>query len=217
MLEENYIDFIRLNHEHPLDEAQKKQFLKYIELLEKWSRKINLTSRGDINKIVAKHITESLLYNTADIQNKTNIVDLGSGAGFPGIPLKIMHPQKRMILLESRRLKAEFLQRIVDALELGNISVLCQRIENLSPDQFGTIDVITARAVGPLYKLWTWTRPLLTVGGVLVVIKGGDIWSEIEKIKKSFYDFDAQTKNTGYISTSHNQLYEIKLIKKLGK
>jgi len=175
--------------------------VKYIELLETWHKKTNLVSTNDLPRIVGKHIRESLeILHHHLLAEQQTIIDAGSGAGFPGIPVAILYPDIRMTLVDSRKVKTLFLQEAVEALELKNVSVVCQRLEKLAlPHNQNSCDLVLARAVAHLQDLWLWIEPLLKPGGALVAFKGGDLAKEISALQNKQPGIRIETKP--FIST----------------
>jgi 16S rRNA (guanine527-N7)-methyltransferase len=170
-----------------------------IGLLE-WNKKINLISRQDEQNVWFNHILHSLsLLFYVDVPNSISILDLGSGGGFPGIPLAIMRPGIRFTLLDSIRKKTMVLENLVGRIGLTNAAVVTGRGEELRGEQ--AFDLVVARAVAPLADLVRWTRPLVknrpegnligavpTKGGQvpapqLLALKGGDLEREIAGAK----------------------------------
>ncbi len=126
-----------LSKELKLTGEQTERFSVYINLLEQWNQRTNLISANDISFIVSKHIRESLEILFLDILNeKKTVMDLGTGAGFPGIPLSILNTQLDMTLVESRKMKILFLQDVVDTLKLYHVNVIGKRIENIKGDDY---------------------------------------------------------------------------------
>ncbi len=121
-------------------------------------------------------------------------MDLGSGAGFPGVPIKILLPSLQLMLVDSKRMKSLFLLEVVEQLNLSKTNVLCERVESLVaadyPDRF---DVIVSRAVASLKKVWEWSAPLLKRPGFLAVHKGGDLSEETEDLQRSFSNIRIKT------------------------
>jgi len=187
MLEQNKKELETLTKELKFSAQQAEQFSKYIHLLEQWNQRTNLISRNDVSSIVSKHIRESLQILSFNILNgKKNILDLGTGAGFPGIPISILNTHLDIALVDSKKIKTLFLQEVVDTLNLYHVRVICQRIEDLKDvDYIQKYDVILARAVSQLKDLWLWSEPLLQQEGVLVSYKGGDIDKEINELEKN--------------------------------
>ena len=156
-------------------------FEEYEHLLFQWNETHNLTAikREDF---YIRHILESLSLSQIDsFQNATTIADIGSGAGFPGIPLKISHPEKDVFLIESVGKKAEFLRAVVSRLKLTGVEILEDRAEHLGRDEVyrGKFDIVTARAVAELPILVELAMPLLKQGGALLAFKGQSFHSEL--------------------------------------
>lgn len=170
--------------------SQKKQFELYVDLLEEWSRRTNLISKNDLSKIVSRHIVESLeITRQGLIAGVSHVLDLGTGSGFPGIPLAIFYPNVNFTLLDAKRMKILFVREVADCLKLSNMRAVCERAENFKPPFL--YDVVTARAVARLTELWTLTCPVLKPGGMLIALKGGDVNDEIVELQRYF---DAQAK-----------------------
>ncbi len=173
-----------------LTEEHLDKFKLYSKELAKWNEKINLISRkSDTPKDIYRHFLDSLLIlNAIKIPFQTNLLDLGSGAGFPGLPLKILRKDIFLILLESKRKKAFFLEHIVDILNLKNTNVINQRAEELSlnSDYIEKYDLTTARLLGKLDKITKIAHSFLKVGGLLVCYKGKSVEEELKKLSKDF-------------------------------
>jgi 16S rRNA (guanine527-N7)-methyltransferase len=149
-----------------LDEKQQAKILRHIELLRLWNKTFNLLGRDDVNAILIHDVLDSLaLYPFID---NTPILDMGSGAGFPGIPVAIALPRYHFTLLEANSKKASFLRQAVLDLELTHVSVLQHRAEHVQ-EQF---NIVIARAFAPLPKLAAMATPLLRENGVLLAMQG---------------------------------------------
>ncbi len=174
----------------PMNPQQQWQFTQYIRLLLEWNQRTDLISPGDEDRIAERHILESLaVAATWPFIVGTSVLDLGSGAGFPGLPLKIMCPDLIMTLLDSRQRRWLFLNTTKRYLGLENCFALCERAEQLVksaelPENHRQFEIVIARAVADLRKLWRWSRPILAPGGVLLVMKGGDLEEELQALKK---------------------------------
>ncbi len=182
MLEENKKALKALGKEKNISAEQAEMLFSYVELLEEWSARTNLVSKKDVSKIVSKHIRESMQFCRDEILTlECRIVDVGSGAGFPGIIIAIFYPDSKVSLVESRKMKSLFLQEVKDQLSLHNVTVINDRAEKLKDWQY-YFDVATARAVTSLKMLWSWCSPLLKNDGKLVAQKGGDISNELSAL-----------------------------------
>ena len=167
------------------DDEKRRKMVGYIELLLEWNRSFNLIARGDEERIVTRHIVESVgLLIIADPPHSCLVMDVGSGGGFPAVPIKILRPDLRMTLVESNGKKASFLKNVGMGLSLHDYSVLDSRIENLTPSAILKQFLVMARAVAGLAVLWKWTSKHLLSGGKLMAIKGNDA-EEIETASKA--------------------------------
>lgn len=150
-----------------ISDEQKETFALYNDFIIQWNKTIHLVSKGDENKIVKRHFLESLaIINVFNFNNPTNMMDLGVGAGFPSIPLKILFPNINLLLVESSRKKSLYLKELIIYLKLEKISLVTDRIENLSKNSryVNSFDIITARAVAPLNNILPWALPFLKSG-----------------------------------------------------
>jgi len=170
-----------------LSPTQQRQLNQYALKIIQWNQKINLISKKDIVNVVTKHFLESIAFTVLiDFPHGSKILDLGSGAGFPGIPLKIVRPDLAIVLLESKRKRSLFLQDVVNELVLPDIEIFSVRAELLPKEDCfrGVFNFVLARAVARLAVLWSWSLPLLQQSGVLIAMKGGELTQEITGLKK---------------------------------
>jgi 16S rRNA (guanine527-N7)-methyltransferase len=160
----------------------------YLQTLMWWNRKTNLVSRGDEAHLVRRHVCESVVpLLLVDIGRSAELLDLGSGAGFPGLVLKLLRPDLRITLLESQRRRVLFLRHVAELLALDDIEVAGARAEELADKigYAGRYHLVTARAVDSLDRLWRWSTSLLAPGGRLLAFKGGDLASEIDGLQRA--------------------------------
>ena len=170
-----------------LDENQMRQFGIYLELILQWNQRAGLISPADEERLIKRHVVESLGVLSIDMLLPTSeIMDLGTGGGFPGIPLKIALPNLHLTLLDSRRMKALFLEEVVRVLGLQHVQVIQERAENLAGRLSEKFDFVLARAVADLASLWTWSQPLLKKSGCLLAQKGGDLSEEMKRFRKAY-------------------------------
>lgn len=164
-------------------DAQLKQFEQLQNLYSDWNEKINVISRKDIEHLYLKHILHSLSIAAAfEFADGSSIIDIGTGGGFPGIPLAIYFPNVQFHLVDSIGKKLKVVEAVASAIELKNVTVQHTRAEEIINRKF---DFAVSRAVAPLKDLWKWSKPLLlkkhknefTNG--LICLKGGDLAQEI--------------------------------------
>jgi 16S rRNA (guanine527-N7)-methyltransferase len=172
---------------------QKQQLTDLSGLYEEWNQKINVISRKDIDSLYEKHVLHSLAIAAIfDFKPGTQIVDLGTGGGFPGIPLAIFFPQVQFLLTDSIGKKLKVVEAVATQLGLNNVSIQHTRTEEIKNKKF---DYVVSRAVAPLRDLWMWSQPILkakgqgmsvladneTYYGGLICLKGGDLTEEIHQ------------------------------------
>jgi len=161
------------------DNAQAK-LLAYLDLLAKWNRTYNLTAVRDPGDMVSRHLLDSLA--VLPFVHGTNLADLGSGAGLPGIPLAIARPDLAVTLIESNGKKARFLREAIRSLPLANVSVAQARVQ----DTAGAFDTVTARAFASLHDMLAWAGHLLAPGGRWLALKGHADPAELDAIPVGF-------------------------------
>ena len=175
-----------------LSSGQVKQFELYYQELIEWNKQINLTAITDYSSVQVKHFLDSLTITLALSEEEVaapdfNIIDVGTGAGFPGVPLKIVFPQPRLVLIEPTTKKTAFLHHIVGKLELKNVEVLNSRAEEaahlpLYREQF---TLVLSRAVALLPTLVELTLPFCRIGGRFIAQKKGAIEQELNRAKEA--------------------------------
>ncbi|MGX5820437.1 16S rRNA (guanine(527)-N(7))-methyltransferase RsmG [Chitinophaga lutea] len=165
--------------------AQLAQFEALEGLYREWNEKINVISRKDIDALYEKHVLHSLaIAAVADLPNGLQVLDLGTGGGFPGIPLAIFFPEVKFHLVDSIGKKIKVVQGVAEALGLKNVTTAHTRAEDIKNRKF---DLVVSRAVAPLNDLWRWSKPLVKTGAPgdrpsgLICLKGGDLAQEISE------------------------------------
>lgn len=169
-----------------LSEMQLKQFYAYMNLLIDRNKKINLTAIVEPNEIILKHFVDSLTI-LKYISDGTKIIDVGTGAGFPGIPLKIAKPSIEIVLLDSLQKRINFLEEVIKQLNIEKIKTIHSRVEDFGKDQKyrEKFDMATSRAVANLSTLSEYLLPLVKVGGKVISMKGSFIGEELENSKNA--------------------------------
>ena len=173
-----------------LSPGQLEQFEVYYRELVDWNRKINLTSITDYEEVQTKHFLDSLTVATAmppSTGNNLRVIDVGTGAGLPGIPLKILLPGIRLTLLEATAKKAKFLGHLMERLGLDSVEIVVGRAEEAAHEvQYREkFDLVLSRAVASLPALVELTLPFCTAGGRFVAQKKGDIEQEVKQSYKA--------------------------------
>ena len=177
-------------------EEQLNQFYKYMNLLLEWNEKINLTAITDPNEVILKHFIDSLTINKYIKENST-LADVGTGAGFPGIPLKILRPDLKITLVDSLNKRINFLNEVINKLNLVNIETVHSRIEDFGKDKKyrESFDFVTARAVANLAVLSEYLLPIAKVGGQCVCMKGSSVEEELSNGKNAIKVLGGKIKN----------------------
>ena len=169
-----------------LNEEQLDLFFRFMRMLQDWNKKVNLTSITEDEDIVVKHFLDSLLA-ARYIQNGEKLLDVGSGGGFPGVPIKILNPLLEVTLLDSIRKKAEYLKQVDRKLGL-DMQLVNMRAEEAGRDVFlrERYDWVISRAVADFVILAEFCLPLTKVGGCFLAMKADDIERELEEAKYAF-------------------------------
>ena len=167
-------------------EEQLQKFYKYMNLLIEWNEKINLTAIVEPKEIILKHFIDSLTIIKYIELNKS-VIDIGTGAGFPGIPIKIMREDLDITLLDSLNKRIHFLNEVIQKLELKNITAVHARIEEYAKNKQyrETFDIATSRAVANMTTLSEYMLPMVALKGKAICMKGSEISDEISKSKNS--------------------------------
>lgn len=178
-----------------ISDEQITMFSTYSSMLKEWNEKFNLTAITDESEIIEKHFLDSLILGKyVDLSNK-KVLDIGTGAGFPGIPLAILFPTAKISLSDSNRKKITFLNEVVKQLNLKNVTVIQSRIEDMNKYK-DSFDFITARALKALNILVELAIPLCKVHGSLLAYKGAIYNEEINEAKNALKCLDAKVSNT---------------------
>ncbi|MCD7737880.1 MAG: 16S rRNA (guanine(527)-N(7))-methyltransferase RsmG [Lachnospiraceae bacterium] len=181
---QKYFDQLQIE----LSELQKEQFFQYYDLLIKWNSVMNLTAITDFNEVCEKHFVDSVsLVKVLDVSKCVSLMDVGTGAGFPGIPLKIVFPQLKVTLLDSLNKRVNFLNEVIVKLKLKNISAFHGRAEDFSrkPEYREKYDVCVSRAVANMSTLSEYCLPFVKVGGYFVPYKSQKGLEEIGEAEKA--------------------------------
>ena len=171
-----------------LSDQQLAAFSRYYELLLDWNSRLNLTAITEAREVAVKHIIDSLsCYDEAYFPQACKVIDVGTGAGFPGLPLKIYRPDINLVLLDSLNKRLTFLQAVVEELGLDSVSTVHARAEEggRRPDLRDSFHVVTSRAVARLSVLAELCLPFVKPGGVFVALKGAQFAEEAAEAQRA--------------------------------
>lgn len=189
---------------------QRAQFKALRPLYEEWNAKINVISRKDIDSLYERHVLHSLaIAAVCSFNDGAQVVDIGTGGGFPGIPLAIFFPEVEFVLSDSIGKKIKVVQAVAEGIGLTNVTAVHSRVEELKGRSF---DFAVSRAVAPLGTLWEWIKPLLRVGkkseeyrNGLICLKGGDL-------KQEFADSGVKPRVLAIADIFEEPMYEDKFL-----
>lgn len=171
-----------------LSKEQMKQFLLYYEMLIETNKVMNLTAITDFDEVIEKHFLDSLsIVKVFDFTNDITILDMGTGAGFPGIPLKIVYPEVKIVLADSLNKRIRFLQEVISALELPKVEAIHARAEEMARNKIyrEQFDLCVSRAVANLSSLSEYCIPFVKEGGTFISYKSGEVDEEVKNSKKA--------------------------------
>ena len=181
-----------------LSNGQVDQFNRYYELLVKKNEVMNLTAITDYHEVCLKHFADSIsLSQYYDMSSVDSLIDVGTGAGFPGIPLKILFPNLNVTLLDSLNKRLLFLEDVIDELELDNIKTVHSRAEEAGrmKNLRENYDLCVSRAVANLSTLSEYCLPLVKVGGIFISYKAGEVEDEINSAKHAIKKLGGKIKS----------------------
>ena len=199
-----------------LNEEQIGKFYDYMNLLIEWNEKINLTAITEPKEIIIKHFVDSLTISK-NIKAGAQVIDVGTGAGFPGIPLKIYRDDIEIVLLDSLNKRINFLNDVIDKISLTKISTVHGRAEELGHNKKyrEKFDVSTSRAVANMAILSEYLIPFVKINGIVIMMKGSEVKQEIEESKKAINILGGSVTNTEEFNLPNTEIKRnIILIKK---
>lgn len=169
-------------------EDQLVQLERYYQMLVDWNQRMNLTAITEPREVAVKHMVDSLLcFDRTYFPQGAKVIDVGTGAGFPGIPLKIIYPDLEMVLFDSLQKRLKFLQAVIDELGLTDIYCVHGRAEDggRDPALREKFDVVVSRAVARMVLLVEWCLPFLHTGGWMIALKGAQYQEELLEAKRA--------------------------------
>lgn len=172
----------QLNLAQPLDEKQQSKLINYVELLNKWNKTYNLTAVRKPEQMITRHLLDSL--SICPYLRGKSVLDVGTGAGLPGIPLAIVFPERHFTLLDSNNKKTRFVVQAVSELELSNVDVIQSRVEEYEPNV--SFETITTRAYSAIGGMVEQTSHLMAENGVFLAMKGVNPIAEIDELPSNY-------------------------------
>lgn len=161
-----------------LSELQAAQLIRLLDELDDWNQRMNLTAIRERGAQITKHLLDSL--SVQPFLHGERVLDVGTGAGFPGLPLAIVNPQRQFTLLDSTAKKLKFIEHAATTLSLPNVQTVHTRAENFRPTE--RFDIVVSRAVGPIEQFVKWAGHLCVGGGRLLAMKGREPAAELAKL-----------------------------------
>lgn len=201
-----------------VEESNIELFYKYMVYIIQWNSKINLTAITNEKEFVVKHFIDSLTVNKY-IEKGSKIIDIGTGAGFPGIPLKICNKESRVTLIDSVNKKLNVIKNISEELMLEDLEIIHTRAEDLANKEKyrEKFDIATTRAVSNLTTLVEYMLPFLRIGGIAICMKGPNFETELEESKKAISVLGGKVEKIETIDINKELERNIVIIRKIKK
>lgn len=191
-----------------INKEQIKSFEKYMNLLLEWNEKINLTAITQSDEVKLKHFVDSLTV-LKYINDDDKVIDIGTGAGFPGIPLKIMNENTKITLLDSLNKRINFLNIVIETLNLRNIQAIHGRAEEIARNKLyrEKYDVAVSRAVANLSTLTEYMLPFVKIDGKCICMKGANVNEELERAQNAIKELGGEIERVDnfYLSDNDNE------------
>ena len=210
MTKEEFVAYVT-SSPFDLSQEQIEQFDEYCLLLQQWNEKMNLTAITETDEIYEKHFLDCLLSLSEEVKGR--VIDVGSGAGFPGVVWKIARPELEVVLLEPTGKRVTFLNEVIRKLNLKGITTVNKRAEDYVAEARESFDVVTARAVANLPVLSELCLPLVKVGGCFLAMKGAAGKEEAEAARNAIRLLGGKTEAVEYLTLNGAGRYNIRIRK----
>lgn len=201
------------------NEVKYTQFITYKDLIKEWNKKINLTAIDEDQEIIKKHFIDSIkVFKCDHVKNANKILDVGTGGGFPGIPMKIVNPKAEMVLLDSLNKRIKFLHEVIKELKLENMDAIHGRAEDFAKQKEyrEKFDVVVSRAVANMTALSEFCIPYVKPGGYFVAMKGPSIEEELIDAKKAISILGGKIEKVENVNIEGSDLnHNLVIIKKI--
>lgn len=201
-----------------IDSEKNNKLGKYRELLLEWNSFMNLTAITEEDDVNIKHFLDSLtIFRTGELDGKKSVIDVGTGAGFPGIPMAIQNPDLEVTLLDSLNKRIKFLNKVVEETELENVTTYHGRAEEFSrKKEFrDAFDVSVSRAVANMSTLAEYTLPYVKPGGVMIAMKGSEYKEELKEAENALKVLGGEIKEVKEITLPDGILHSLIVVEKV--
>lgn len=202
-----------------LSDKQVEQFMRYKELLQEWNEKMNLTAITEDREVMTKHFLDCMTINKAlEMKNQKTVIDIGTGAGFPGLVIKIAFPHLEVTLVDALKKRLNFLEVVIEELGLEGIKCIHSRAEDLGKNKVYRegFDICASRAVANLAVLSEYTLPFVKIDGYLIALKGQKLDEELEQGRKAIQILGGQLEEVVHTGVPFTDLdHKIAKIKKV--
>lgn len=198
ILQERFLSALN-NIDLNLTETQKEKFFRYYTMICEWNEKMNLTNLTEVDDFVVKHLLDcAMVWQNAWNEKNLRVMDMGAGAGFPSIVLKILHEEIDLVMVDALQKRIHFLENVVQELSLQKCQCIHSRAEDLAKmeEYRESFDVVTARAVAKLPVLAEYCLPFVKIGGVFVAMKGAKFEEEFDEAKRALKILGANENRT---------------------
>ena len=198
-----------------LSDEQIQQFLKYYEMLVEWNDVMNLTAITDKEDVYLKHFYDSITIAFDFDFNDQTLIDVGAGAGFPSVPLKILYPNLKITIVDSLNKRITFLNHLFKELELDNCKAVAARAEEYAKDHRESVDIVMARAVARLNILDELCLPLVKKNGYFLSLKGRQASEEVKEATKGIQLLGGEIESTHDFTLANHDDFRSNIIKKV--